>query len=636
MRLKNRSKRTRLEVEQLESRNLLNGKWTALTNPAPDELGTMMLLTDGTVMAQDNNETLTAPPYPYNQWFRLTPDSTGSYVNGTWSSLASMSTQRLYFASRVLPSGKVFLVGGEYSDPNLDANWTNTGEMYDPIANSWSPITPFPAPNPVPFPLFGDDPSMLLPNGKVLTGYLAGPQTYIYDPGSKTWTFAANKLRGDRSDEEGWTKLPDNSILSYDIFSSIATGKSTAQRYIPSQNQWVDAGVLPVQLSSVAVGYELGPMVLLPDGRVFVIGANGNTALYTPSTNTWAAGPQIIGTLNGKPALFGADDAPAAVLPSNGHVLFAADAGPTSGVFSGPTELFEYDPASKKITQVASPDQNLNSPLDSSYLSRMLVLPNGQVLFSDGVSTQLWVYTPDGAPPEPWQPNIQSVTPNGNGIYTLTGTQLNGLSAGAAYGDDAEMDSNYPIVSLSDGRQVFYARSFNWSNTGVATGGAVETVNFVLPPGVPAGTYDLTVSGAGISSHKVKFQVTGGPLTRAALSPPPAVLTLAASALPAPSRTPAGIAQPLAFTGSARLPLSSAHETQLPTLANDQLTAPCVDNLANSAVPQSGPSAPEQVPLLSSYELGADFNEQNSLDTLILDDVFAKLFGLVQTRVTGK
>jgi hypothetical protein len=529
----------RLQVEQLEDLNLLNGQWTALTNQAPDELGTMMLLTDGTVMAQDNSGTLTTfNPAAYNQWFRLTPDSAGSYVNGTWSPLASMSTQRLYFASRVLPSGKVFLVGGEYSDPSLDANWTNTGEMYDPVANSWTPIASFPDPAPDSLgPHFGDDPSMLLPNGQVLAGYLEGPQTYIYDPGSNTWTFAANKLRGEASDEEGWTKLPDKSILSYDIFSSIATGVSTAQRYIPSQNQWVDAGVVPVQLSSIDVGYELGPMVLLPDGQVFVIGANGNTALYTPSTNTWAAGPQIIGTLGGKPALFGADDAPAAVLPSNGHVLFAADAGPTTGVFSGPTELFEYDPTSNKLTQVASPDQNLNEPLDASYLSRMLVLPNGQVLFSDSVSTQLWVYTPNGAPPDHWQPHIQSVTYNGNGIYTLTGTQLNGLSAGAAYGDDAEMDSNYPIVSLSDGRQVFYARSFNWSNTGVATGDAVETVNFVLPSGVPAGTYDLTVSGAGISSHKVKFQVPGGQLTRAALSPLPPTAAPPAGGVTLPRRT---------------------------------------------------------------------------------------------------
>ena len=44
---------------------------------------------------------------------------------------------------------------------------------------------------------------------------------------------------------------------------------------------------------------EMGPAFLLPDGRVFEIGANGNTALYSPpalagnSTGTWVPGPIV-------------------------------------------------------------------------------------------------------------------------------------------------------------------------------------------------------------------------------------------------------------------------------------------------------------------------------------------------------
>ena len=102
--------------------------WTKLTNLAPDAAGTMLLLTDGTVMVQGC--------CPGNNWMRLTPDSTGSYINGTWSALASMSIPRLYYASHVLPSGKVWLLGGEYSGFGLSANWTNTGELYDPVSNT--------------------------------------------------------------------------------------------------------------------------------------------------------------------------------------------------------------------------------------------------------------------------------------------------------------------------------------------------------------------------------------------------------------------------------------------------------------------------------------------------------------------
>src|SRR5262249_61016894 len=46
--------------------------WTPLTQSAPDAAGTMLLLTDGTVMAQGYS--------PGNNWMRLTPDATGSYI----------------------------------------------------------------------------------------------------------------------------------------------------------------------------------------------------------------------------------------------------------------------------------------------------------------------------------------------------------------------------------------------------------------------------------------------------------------------------------------------------------------------------------------------------------------------------
>ena len=79
----------------------------------------------------------------------------------------------------------------------LIANWSNTGEIYDPTANTWTSIPDFPA------TIFGDDPSALLPDGRVLAGFLSGPQTFIYDPAANTWTQSINKLDGDRSDEEG-------------------------------------------------------------------------------------------------------------------------------------------------------------------------------------------------------------------------------------------------------------------------------------------------------------------------------------------------------------------------------------------------------------------------------------------------
>ncbi len=471
--------------------------FTPLTNLAPASsggIGTMMLLTDGTVMAQGGGVA--------NTWYKLTPDASGSYVSGTWSSLASMSTQRLYFGSNVLPSGKVFVLGGEYSGPVGAQNLTNTGEVYDPVADSWSPTVNFPQAN------FGDDPTEVLANGKILCGYVFDGRTYLYDPAANTFTATGTKLRGDQSDEEAWVKLPDGSILSYDIFSTVNLNAFHAQRYLPSSGTWVDASThdgsigAGFNLGDNKVGFELGPALLLSDGRVFQVGANGNTAFYNIATGVWSAGPQIFGA-NGK--LYGADDAPGVVLP-DGQVLFLADEGPTLGTFSAPTGVFDFDPTTNKITEITPAALSGGLSAAPAFTERLLMLPSGQVLYADG-SQQLYAITPAGSPQAAAVPTIGAITPNGANKFTLTGTQLNGINEGAAYGDDVEMASNYPIVRLQNGAgNVSFARTTNWTSQ-VVTGAALVSTDFAAA--ATAGPYLLSVSANGIASSDVLFVQLG-------------------------------------------------------------------------------------------------------------------------------
>ena len=127
-------------------------------------------------------------------------------------------------------------------------------------------------------------------------------------------------------------------------------------------------------------------------------------------------------------------------------------------------------------------------------------------------SPQLWVYTSTGTADPRLLPIITGVKYNGGGIFTLTGKQLNGQSAGAAYGDDDQMNSNYPIIRLvSERGNVYYARTTNWSKVSINGGHgkhSAETVNFTLNPGVTPGHYDLIVSGAGISSNPIDIHIT--------------------------------------------------------------------------------------------------------------------------------
>jgi hypothetical protein len=138
----------------------------------------------------------------------------------------------------------------------------------------------------------------------------------------------------------------------------------------------------------------------------------------------------------------------------------------------------------------------------------MLDLPDGSVLFVGGQNSgSLYVYKPNGLPLAIGQPAINSITENVDGSYQMTGTNLNGISQGAAYGDDEQMDSNYPLIRMTNNAtgNVYYARTFNWNSTSVQTGSRVITTQFIPPQNLPAGTYSLVAVANGNSSVPTNF-----------------------------------------------------------------------------------------------------------------------------------
>src|SRR5205807_3554366 len=113
--------------------------WQPLNNQPSFDVGAVLLLTDGTIMAVSEPNCLTCTSTDYSSWYKLTPDKNGSYVNGTWSQIASFPAgyAPLYFGSAVLPDGRVLVEGGEYncSTGTCNAVWTNQGAIYDPLKN---------------------------------------------------------------------------------------------------------------------------------------------------------------------------------------------------------------------------------------------------------------------------------------------------------------------------------------------------------------------------------------------------------------------------------------------------------------------------------------------------------------------
>ena len=112
-------KRTLL-LELLEMRCVLTGTFTSLRLPQLSHgLGTLLLLTDGTVLAHETEQPDLSTNFPNVQyigskgWWRLSPGPNGFYGNGTWTQVHDMTYARAFFNEQVLPSGKVLVLGSE-------------------------------------------------------------------------------------------------------------------------------------------------------------------------------------------------------------------------------------------------------------------------------------------------------------------------------------------------------------------------------------------------------------------------------------------------------------------------------------------------------------------------------------------
>jgi hypothetical protein len=456
------------------------GTWTTLTAPHPSG-GCMLLLTDGTLMCKSETGGTNG-----NLWDLLKPDSKGNYATGKWTTAKAMKDDRLYFSSQVLRDGRVYVAGGEYGTGG------SASEVYNPLTNTW---TSCPAVGSV----ISDANSEILPDGRILQALVNGSlkSTKIYDPVSNTYSSGPSCIG--IHNESTWLKLPDNSLLQVD------RNATSSERYIPAQNKWISDATVSVNLYD-PYGLESSGAFLLPDGRGIFFGSLGNTAYYTPSGSTspgsWKTGPSM-------PNSGGSPDGLGAMMVT-GNILLAVSPKPTSAEhFPSPTTLYEFNYKTNTYTAVPSPTggASINS---ACYTLSMVCMPDGNILFSMQGSSKYYIYKPKEAPIPEGKPTISKVLTTKVGTnctYKLTGTLFNGISEGACYGDDVQMETNYPIIRLTSDANgdVFYARTTNWNSTGVMRGNKADTTDFTLPAAMPEGTYSLVVTSNGFASDPIKF-----------------------------------------------------------------------------------------------------------------------------------
>jgi hypothetical protein len=484
--------------------------WTPLTNQPTfltDGAANPILLTDGSVLIQNAG---------LQDWWKLTPDQYGSYANGTWTEIASLPTgyAPLYHSSQVLPDGRLIIEGGEYNF--LVPEWSPRGAIYDPVANTWTSTKA-----PAFFPnlqatqtrfgkTIGDAQSIVLADGRYMQADCCTTNEALLDAKNLTWT-PTGAGKADINDEEGWTLLPSGKVLTVDayVFSYDATG-TNSEIYDPKTGTWTSAGSTIVQLwdSQAACGnantatYEVGPAVLRTDGTVFYTGANtcpngaGNTAIYNSRTGVWTAGPSFP-VVNGVTDLNIADG-PASWEPNDKVLMMAS---PAFG--APPSQFFEWD--GKALTPIAGPP---NAPTDGSYYGNMLVLPTGQILLTD-FSDDVELYNPTITDEDKFHESLiapviyrapDSLT--AGDTYEISGIRFNGFTQGAAYGDDVQAATSYPLVRITNLKtsHVFYSRTHDHSSRAIATQAVVST-EFDVPAAQEPGPSMLQVVANGIASE---------------------------------------------------------------------------------------------------------------------------------------
>lgn len=347
--------------------------WAPLNHQPGVNVGAMMQLRDGRILVHEEQSGNSA------NWWILTPDSTGSYQNGTWSSGGQLPSgyKPWFFSSQVLLDGKTVAVeGGEYnSGQQVETKLGAIGTVTPGGPITWVSNNP-----PSSWQNIGDAPSIILADGRYMQGNTTTNQSAFYN-GPNTW-IANGNIVGRTNNEAGYTLLPNNKVLLVDAFNVAAcSGTTSSELFDPTSNTWACGAPTPSQMWDNA-GHELGPAILMFNGKVFQVGAVPVTAVYDPVANSWAAGPTPAGGLDGA-------DAPG-VLEKNGKVLVML----SPGEFQSGCQFVEYNPTTNVLANTANPP---HCPSDSSYVGHLMVLPTGEIMFTD-FSGQVELYTPQPSP----------------------------------------------------------------------------------------------------------------------------------------------------------------------------------------------------------------------------------------------
>lgn len=487
--------------------------WKAV-NPPGACVGAMLQLRDGRILVHQEPNGNGTCVGDLNKWLILQPDASGDYANGMWSPGGNMQPGYvpLFFGSQVLLNGtQVVIEGGEYNTgdprcPGQTAEWTARGAI--------GTVTPFMGPlawaanappaffggqcirNPR---TIGDAQSVILANGNYMQANALTDQNAIFN-GPNAW-IATGPVLQLNNDEAAFTLLTNNLVLTVDTSNSACNGGTSKGSELYDQGTGVWSCGPETMVKLYTTSRELGAAIMMYNNKVLQFGGDVvATAIYDVTGNSWAAGPTPPNNLD-------QSDGPAALEP-NGKVLAMLSQGQTKGC-----QFLEYDPGTNMLSNAANPMPSCtgagSGTGDTSYFGKLMILPNGQIMFTD-FSDLVQVYTPAAGVVAGVAPTIllpSTFLTSGSMNNLLYGFQLNGLTQNNGYGNDYQGDTDFPLVrlkSVANGK-VVYAFTHDDSTHSIAPH-TFGFTKFDLPT-LPPGLYDLVAVTNGIASNSIRVTV---------------------------------------------------------------------------------------------------------------------------------
>ena len=537
------------------------GVWTTLPTPYPSGggIGQIQLLMDGSILANDSASVV---------WRRYFPDPVSGYVGGHWEQVASSISEREYFATGLLRDGRFLICGGEHASTNgVPDGDSSKCEVYDPNVNfpsgQWQSVADAPQ-------AVGDGFFSVRADGKLMLAPGIGNTMYLYDPSANpVWVASGTVPSAIGTFNEGaLTRLQNDKLFFTRNLAATYTPGGGASAWsstiaLPANStfggtyHFGDPKAPPVvagQVAAVQDSVESGAALTLYDGRVFIGGSQGHNAIYNPATNSvtqvadtpgqfsnvhkfenvgtacttnancqtgqvcgGGTGPKTCYIDHGLGIGNRLDESAQSVLP-NGHVLaavvqwdfgvnFSAPSSPTCGSGSSPPcfTFYEYEPDGAFTALPGAPVFGPGSNVVQT------LLPDGGALVANNTSANLYIYSHAGAQQTAFgQPTITSVSGPVGGVYTLTGTSLNGLTNGSNRDDEGQAETGFPIVWINTYGQRRYC-TVTSVNSGSIKPGTSVTVQFKLPPNVPTGSFTLGISASGLQGANTIAFNTGVP-----------------------------------------------------------------------------------------------------------------------------